>query len=73
MNHKQLETLTPAPSENSTNIENSVNSIGIANKDEKEKEDANSVPEAIEMFKVDSDSKSGSDIETDGENAVSQR
>ena len=68
MNHRQLENFSPEPSENSTNIEYAVNRVGIKHKDEQATADALIVQEAIK--EADGDSKSDSDIESEGVNVI---
>ena len=70
MNHRQLENFSPKPSENSTDIKYAANSVGIKHKDEQAIADAHSVPEAIK--EAEGDSKSDSEIESDGVNGLSQ-
>ena len=72
LNHIKLNNFSPAPSDNSTNIKYAANRVGIKHKDEQETTDAHSIPEEIKRVEADIDSKSDSDIESDGVNIISQ-
>ena len=70
LNHGQLENFSPQPSKNSTGIKYAANSVRIKHKDEQTTADTHSIPEAIKQ--ADGDSKSESEIESDGVNVLSQ-